>query len=234
MTNGSIDGSFGLRTCSTSAPCSASVRAQVGPASTRVRSRTRTPESGRAPCSSARGPGRGSRSASPRRRISTIGTCASAIPCGCTRHSSALRSFAPHTPRSASASSSACASHDADGLRDRAGVVIAIQKCERAFARTESAMQMDPSPVACSIESGRCQAGAIERRALIAQVQERDERRGRSAHVHFDTLRTAAARAPQVGGCGCIRREHCGGSFAGAKGSCDDGVVSDDLERVLI
>ncbi len=32
---------------STSAPCSASARAQVGPASTRVRSSTRTPESGR-------------------------------------------------------------------------------------------------------------------------------------------------------------------------------------------
>ena len=34
----------------TSAPCSASVRAQVGPARTRVRSSTRMPESGRSPC----------------------------------------------------------------------------------------------------------------------------------------------------------------------------------------
>ena len=33
-------------------------------------------------------------------------------------------------------------------IRDRAGVIVAFQKRERAFARTESAVQMDPSPVA--------------------------------------------------------------------------------------
>src|SRR5690348_5772682 len=44
---------------STSAPCAASVRAPTGPAMTRVRSRTRTPASGRSP------PGSGSGGASP-------------------------------------------------------------------------------------------------------------------------------------------------------------------------
>ena len=119
-------------------------------------------------------------------------------------------------------------------LRDRAGVVVALQKRQRAVARTESAVQMDPSPVARSIESRGEHATTIKRRALIAQVQERHERGCRGALVHFDALRTAAARAPQVGGGGGIRGEDCGSSFAGAKGSCDDRVVSDDLQRVLV
>jgi hypothetical protein len=93
-------------------------------------------------------------------------------------------------------------------LRDRFGVVIAIQKGERAFARTESAVQMDPSPIARSIESGRGQAAPIDRRALIAKVQKRHERGGRRAHVHFDMLRTPASRAPQVGGSGRIRGDN--------------------------
>src|SRR5208337_3884466 len=42
-----------------------------------------------------------------------------------------------------------------DGIRDRVGVIVAFQKRERAFARTESAMQMNPSPVARPIERGR-------------------------------------------------------------------------------
>ena len=52
---------------STSAPCSARLRAQVGPASTRVRSSTRTPASGRA------AGGSGSGGASPMRSISRSG-----------------------------------------------------------------------------------------------------------------------------------------------------------------
>ena len=42
-----------------------------------------------------------------------------------------------------------------DRIRDRAGVIVAFQKCEGAFARTESAVQMNPSPVARSIEGSR-------------------------------------------------------------------------------
>jgi len=51
----------------TSAPCSARVRAQVGPASTRVRSSTRMPASGRSPA------GNGSGGLSPMRTISISG-----------------------------------------------------------------------------------------------------------------------------------------------------------------
>src|SRR5919199_1534545 len=57
---------------STSAPCSASVRAHVGPASTRVRSSTRTPASGRSPR------GSGSGALSPMRMISISGNDAMA------------------------------------------------------------------------------------------------------------------------------------------------------------
>ncbi len=46
-----------------------------------------------------------------------------------------------------------------DRVRDRAGIIVAFQKCERAFARTESAVQMNPSPVARAIESGQWAAG---------------------------------------------------------------------------
>ena len=42
-----------------------------------------------------------------------------------------------------------------DRLRNRATVIVAIQKREGAFARTESAVQMNPSPVARSIKRGR-------------------------------------------------------------------------------
>jgi hypothetical protein len=53
-------------------------------------------------------------------------------------------------------------------------------------------------------------------------------------HVDLDTLRTTAARAPQVGGRGSIRREDSGSSLTGAKAGCDNRIVSDYLERVLI
>ena len=121
-----------------------------------------------------------------------------------------------------------------DGVRDRAGVIVAFQKRERPFARTESSVQMDPSSVTRSIESGRGLGAAVERRALTSLVKERHERCGSGAHVHLDTLRTAAARAPQVGGRGRICGEDSGGSLAGAKAGCDNRIVSDDLERVLI
>jgi hypothetical protein len=120
------------------------------------------------------------------------------------------------------------------GIRDRAGVVIAVQKREGAVARTESAVQMNPSAVARSIERGRSQPAPIQRSALISQVCERYERRCCGADVHLDPLRTAAARAPQVRGRSRIRAEHGGGSLACAKSSCDYGIASCDLQRVLM
>ena len=121
-----------------------------------------------------------------------------------------------------------------DRIRDRAGVIVAFQKRERAFARTESAVQMNPSSVARSIECGRRLPAPIKRRALISQVGERHERCGCGAHIHLDTLRTSAARAPKVGRRGRIRGEDSGGSLAGAKTGCDNRIVSDNLQRVLI
>jgi hypothetical protein len=86
-------GRCGPDTFSTSAPCSASVRAQVGPASTRVRSSTRMPESGRSPPE-----GSFSGGASPMRSIASSGCDATAADCGWRRHSSALRTRAAQPP----------------------------------------------------------------------------------------------------------------------------------------
>jgi len=121
-----------------------------------------------------------------------------------------------------------------DGIRDRAGVIVALQKRERPFARTEPSVQMNPSSVTSSIESGRGLRAAVERSALTSLIEERHERCGCGAHVHLDTLRTPAARAPKVGRRGRIRGEDSSGSLAGAKTGCDNGIVSDYLERVLI
>jgi len=93
---------------------------------------------------------------------------------------------------------------------------------------------MDPSPIARSIESGRCLPAPIERRIWIPQVRERDERRRGSAHIHLDMLRTSAACAPQVGRCDRIRGKYCGGSLAGTKSGCDYWIASADLQFVLI
>ena len=85
-----------------SAPCSASVRPQVGPASTRVRSSTRMPASGLSPPRGAVfGP-------SPMRSIDTGGSAASARPCGWAAHSSGVRVIAPQRPAAAIASSNSC------------------------------------------------------------------------------------------------------------------------------
>jgi hypothetical protein len=116
-----------------------------------------------------------------------------------------------------------------DCLRDRGGVIAAFQKRKRAFARTESPVQMNPSPIAGSIERGRGLRASLKRAALISQVRKRHERCGRGAHVHLDALRTAAARAPQVGG-GCrIGGEHGGSRLTGTKSSCDDWIMSGDV-----
>jgi len=121
-----------------------------------------------------------------------------------------------------------------DGIRDRDGVIIASQKRKRAFARTESAVQMNPSPVARSIERGRRLPAPLKRRDLIPQECERHERRGRGAHVHVDALRAAAACAPQIGGSGRIRGENRGCCLTGAKWSCDYRIASGDVKLVLI
>ncbi len=221
MTNGSIDGSLGLRTCSTLAPCSASVRAQVGPASTRVRSRTRTPESGRAPCSSARGPGIGSGSASPMR---------SNLDHRYLRERDPLRMRAPFVGTAQLRAAYAALRErifkrlripQCDRLRDRHRVIVALQKREGAFARTESAVQMNPSPVARSIKRGRRLRAPVERGARRSLVEERHERRRRRAHIHLDTLRPPAPRAPQIGRRDRIRSEHTGRRLARPKPSRD-------------
>src|ERR1700722_483664 len=120
-----------------------------------------------------------------------------------------------------------------DGLRNRATVIVAIQKREGAFARTESAVQMNPSPVARPIESSRRLPAPVERCILIPQVRERDERRRGGANVHLDILRTSAARAPQVGRCDRIGGNYCGCGLAGTKAGCDYRVASADFQRVL-
>jgi hypothetical protein len=93
---------------------------------------------------------------------------------------------------------------------------------------------MNPSPVARAVKRGRGLSAPIERRILIPQVRERDERRRRGAHIHLNTLRTSAARAPQVGRCDRIGGNYCGGSLAGTKAGCDYRIASADLQRVLI
>jgi hypothetical protein len=89
----------------TSAPYSARVRAQVSPASTRVRSSTRTPESGRLPS------GSGSGGLSPILRISISGSEAIAADWGCFAHSSIVRTIPPAPLAAMIASSSSSASH---------------------------------------------------------------------------------------------------------------------------
>jgi hypothetical protein len=59
-----------------------------------------------------------------------------------------------------------------DGIRNRATVIVVIQKREGAFARTESSVQMNPSPVARSIERSRGLPPPVERWILIPQVRE--------------------------------------------------------------
>ena len=93
---------------------------------------------------------------------------------------------------------------------------------------------MDPSPVTRSIEGGGRVTASIKRRALISQVCERHERRGRRAHIDLDTLRTAAARTPEVGGRSSIRGEDRGRSLAGAKARRDNRIASNDLKFVPI
>ena len=121
-----------------------------------------------------------------------------------------------------------------DRFRNRATVIVAIQKRESAFARTESAVQMNPSPVARSIESSRGLAAPVERRILIPRVHEREQRCRGGVHVHLDMLRTSAARAPQVGRCNRIGGKCCGCSLAGTKAGCDYRIAPCDLQRVLI
>jgi hypothetical protein len=93
---------------------------------------------------------------------------------------------------------------------------------------------MNPSHVTRSIECGRRLPSPIKRRPLISQICERHERRGCGAHVDLDTLRTAAARTPKVGRRGRIRGKDSSGGLAGAKTGCDNRIVTDYLERVLI
>ena len=93
-------GKFGEATWTTSAPCSASVRALVGPANTRVRSRTRRSERGREPIFM------GSGGASPIFIISTTGRLSNAFPCGCFTHSDEFLTTAPVRPRRINAASS--------------------------------------------------------------------------------------------------------------------------------
>src|SRR5271168_375409 len=121
-----------------------------------------------------------------------------------------------------------------DCLRDGDGVIAAFQKRKRAFARTESAVQMNPTPIARSIERCRGLRASLKRAALISQVRKRDERCGRGAHVHLDALRTAAVRAPQVSGGHRIGGEDSRCCFTGTKSSRDDRITSGDLSRVSI
>ena len=90
---------------STSAPCSAKVRAQVGPASTRVRSRTLMPDRGLSPS------GKGSGGLSPILVISNSGREATAAACGCRAHLSMERTMPPAPLAAIIASSSSKASH---------------------------------------------------------------------------------------------------------------------------
>ena len=98
---------------STSAPCSASVRAAIGPARMRVRSNARMPLSGR--------PSRGSSSGSlsPILKISTIGLAAQHLAMSVRSHSSFERTMPPHTRASSIAASRSSASHFATGAGDR-------------------------------------------------------------------------------------------------------------------
>ncbi len=90
----------------TSAPWAASVRPHTGPAITRVRSSTRTPESGRSASL-----GRARAGASPILLISITGRRATAWPCGCAAHSAGERIMAVASPASAAVVSSVSPCH---------------------------------------------------------------------------------------------------------------------------
>ncbi len=90
----------------TSAPWAASVRPHTGPAMTRVRSATRMPDSGRSPAG-----GSGRAGASPILLISSSGSCATALPCGCAAHSARERIMVATSPATAAAVSNFSPSH---------------------------------------------------------------------------------------------------------------------------
>ena len=134
-------------TRNTSAPCSASVRAHVGPARTRVRSRTRTPESGRLPAGSGCG------GASP---ILMIRTAADWPPsASAATHATRLR------PQAAAAAPLEQGIFELDPVpfRDGAFDVLALRRrAEHRHVRVaqipEIAVQIHPAAIAQWVEAG--------------------------------------------------------------------------------
>ncbi len=147
--------------------------------------------------SPARGPRSGTDGASPILKISIGGALRSAIPCGCCRHSSALLSLTPQHPRSASASSSACASQVA--------TVRAIASASSAHPSSASVPSRERKPPCRSIqrpftspiERSRRERAALESGAANALIQVGAQRRRGSAHINPDLLRRAAAKTPR-------------------------------------
>ena len=181
----------------TSAPCSASVRAAVGPASTRVRSSTRTPLRGRSPAGNACG------GALSRRVIVISGAFA--------KDATLLRRL-PLGIRTNDAGTGARVEY---GVFQRNGVpafagdgqrfrrVLRLEQRRDAFAVVnELAVQVEPAPVARLVDVMVADHARYHRRTagrrLERHVAVAVHRRGARVHVDLDALLTSAALLPQT------------------------------------
>ena len=215
-------------TLSTSAPCSASVRAQVGPASTRVRSSTRTPASGRddAGCDS----GSGSGGASPMRTISRQRMR------GDRRSLRMQRPFlaGPHQP-GASARRVDCvferkALPRCARLHRRLAIRRRAEHLERGFAVVgEIAVDAHPPAIAHRVEAGESIPGRRQRLAVDPHVARAAQRSGGRTGVDRHLLGAFAAQGPQVarGEARCRERGRAGRGEAVARR--EHRVVAGDL-----
>ena len=215
-------------TLSTSAPCSASVRAQVGPASTRVRSSTRMPESGLSPGGSFSG------GASPMRSIDKSGCVATAAACGWRRHSSAERTSAAQPPAAWMASSSASPSRVATAAATAARSAPAAQPStaqRRGAMVREIAVQEHPAAIGARIEPAHRIERLLGRRARDAQIAGAAQRRRGVAQIDGDRLaRTAATLTPQLSGRGGRRGDGGGAGGADAERRRQDRIGAGDVD----
>ncbi len=206
------DGRFGrcgAETCSTSAPCEASIRPPSGPAITRVRSSTRTPASGRSPAP------KGSGADSPMRTISSSGSSATARAWGCASHSSRGRTMPAGSPAAFSASSRSCAFQRGD--RRGHGLARLLAAHEAHVARVvvrQVRVDLDPPAVGGGIEAEERAAAVGRGPAVHAQVALAAEGRDGRPHVHRDRLRAPGAQAPEL-----ARREPGGRDHRGRRGA---------------
>ena len=211
----------------TSAPCSARVRAQVGPARTRVRSSTRTPDNGRSPSGSFSG------GLSPILTISISGSEAIAAACGCWAHSCHGAHHAPGALRG----DDRLLELERVPLRHRLAHRLAIfRHAEHAEGGgtmvREIAVEIAPAAVLGRIDAHHRVALGRHGRPVHLHVTPAAERGGRLAGIDRDLLAPPGAQFPQIGDGEADRRERGGTGLADAERRRQDRIgAAGDLDR---